>query len=336
MVEGVVALDSDECILHLNAAAARLLSGTPDQFQGRSIQEVMRNRELHQMIQAAMAKGDVTGGDVALYQNSEIIISARCSPLLDAGGGERGDGVVLVMNDVTQLRRLETIRSDFAANVSHEIKTPLTAIQGFVETLCDGAVADPDEAQKFLQIIARHVKRLAAIVDDLMQLARLEQDEQRRRLHLKSDLLCAMLSAAEQLCRPKADEKNITIQINCDQSLSAPIDADLMEQAAVNLIDNAIKYSAEGSSISVQAMAVDERIQIRFQDQGIGIAEKHLPRLFERFYRVDKARSRRVGGTGLGLSIVKHIVQAHEGTVTVESTLGKGSTFTIHLPRATP
>jgi len=329
MVEGVVALDAEERIMHLNAAAARLLAGPPEQFQGRSIQEVARNRELHRMVRTTLAGGEVTEGDVALYQRGEQILSTHCTPLLSADGGRMG--AVLVMSDVTQLRRLETIRSDFAANVSHEIKTPLTAIQGFVETLCQGAV-DAEESTKFLHIIDKHVKRLAAIVDDLMQLARLEQSGEARQMRLKPGPLKPVLEAAVLLCQPKAEEKRMTIDIQCDEHLSVRMDGDLLEQAAVNLLDNAVKYGAENSRISLSAMVLGREIRIRFQDQGIGIAKKHLPRLFERFYRVDKARSRREGGTGLGLAIVKHIVQVHAGQVTVESTQGKGTCFIIHLP----
>lgn len=331
MVEGVVALDLDERILHMNSAAARLLDGTLKQLPGRSIQEVVRNRELHQMVQATLAQGTVNQGDVALYGSGEQILSAQCTPLFDAD--KRRIGALLVLNDVTQLRRLETMRSDFAANVSHEVKTPLTAIQGFVETLCQGAVTDQSEAQRFLQIIQKHVHRLNAIVDDLMQLARLEQSESSGKLQLETATIRQILESAVHLCRPKADKKAMQIEIQCNETLSTTMDVDLMEQAAVNLLDNAIKYSPEDSEILLSAEAKSNEVLVHFHDKGMGIAAVHLPRLFERFYRVDKARSRREGGTGLGLAIVKHIVQTHGGQVTVQSVQGKGSTFTIHLPK---
>lgn len=334
MVEGVVALDPEEHILNLNAAAARLLGGDAARLQGRSIQEVVRNRELHDMIQTTLDQGIATQGDVALYRLGEQILNAHCTPLFDADG--RRMGALLVVNDVTQLRRLETMRSDFAANVSHEIKTPLTAIQGFVETLSQGSVTDPQEAQRFLQIIDKHVQRLTAIVDDLMQLARLEQGEESRQLRLETVSLEQVLRAAVQLCRPKADAKAMTIDIRCAAALTARIDAELMEQAAVNLLDNAIKYSPDNSRITVTAQVEGQEIRIAFADEGIGVAPAHLPRLFERFYRVDKSRSRRMGGTGLGLAIVKHILQAHGGQVTVSSIQGRGSTFTIRLPLTLP
>ncbi len=330
MVEGVVGLDAQEQILHLNKAAAVLLGGHTRQLQGRSIQEVVRNRDLHHMIQDTLSQGTDNQGDIVLYQKGEQILNIHCTPLFDADGTRMG--ALLVINDVTQLRRLETMRSDFAANVSHEIKTPLTAIQGFVETLHQGDVTDPVEIQRFLQIIHKHVLRLNAIVDDLMQLARLEQTDDNGRIRLERTPIKQLLQDAAHLCQSKADEKSMSIEIICDENLSIPVDVDLMVQAAVNLLDNAIKYSSPDSQITVTAENSDQEIQIHFQDQGMGIAEKHLPRLFERFYRVDKARSRREGGTGLGLAIVKHIVQAHRGYVTVESTQGQGSKFTLHLP----
>lgn len=330
MMEGVVALDAEERIMSHNAAAAQLLKGHAEKLQGRSIQEVMRNRDLHHMVKRTLEHGEVSRGDVALYQAGEQILHARCNPLFDADG--RRMGALLVMSDVTQLRRLETMRSDFAANVSHEIKTPLTAIQGFVETLCQESDLDPGEVKRFLDIIDKHVKRLTAIVDDLMQLARIEQGAEQPYLKLERVPVQSILLSASQLCHPKAEEKSMRVEVVCDDALVMPIDADLMEQAIVNLIDNAVKYSPPDSRIELAAQVDGDRLTIRVKDEGIGIAKKHLPRLFERFYRVDKARSRRMGGTGLGLAIVKHIVQAHNGQVTVESVQGKGSTFTITIP----
>ena len=331
MVEGVVALDGEERILHHNAAAAKLLKGHADVLQGRSIQEVMRNRDLHEMVRSTLDHGEVSQGDVALYQAGEQILQAHCTPLADPDGHRMG--ALLVLSDVTQLRRLETVRSDFAANVSHEIKTPLTAIQGFVETLSQGSDVNPAEAKRFLEIIDKHVKRLTAIVDDLMQLARLEQGpEHQPLLRLERVPIQSILHAANQRCCAQAKEKSMTVDIVCDHALAMAIDADLIEQAIVNLLDNAIKYSPSDRRIELAARADADRLQISVKDEGIGIAKKHLPRLFERFYRVDKARSRHMGGTGLGLAIVKHIVQVHNGQVAVESVQGKGSTFTIFLP----
>jgi two-component system, OmpR family, phosphate regulon sensor histidine kinase PhoR len=330
MVEGVVALDLQESILHLNEAAARLLDAVPEAVQGRTIQEVVRNRALHQMVRETLARGQTGDRDILMHGASERLLFTRCTPLLDAAG--QRIGALLVMNDVTQLRRLETMRSDFAANVSHEIKTPLTAIQGFVETLAQGSVDDPKEAQRFLEIIQKHVRRLVDIIDDLMQLACLERGGRMDRKRLRTTEIKALLADAVQLCLPKAEEKRIFVQVACPEDLAARMDGPLMEQAIVNLLDNAIKYSPADSRVTVRVETSERQIRISFIDQGIGIARKHLPRLFERFYRVDKARSRRAGGTGLGLAIVKHIVQAHGGQITVESEQGRGSVFTITIP----
>jgi two-component system, OmpR family, phosphate regulon sensor histidine kinase PhoR len=330
MVEGVVALDRQERILHLNEAAARLLGAAPEALQGRTIQEVVRNRELHRMVRETLSRGESGDRDIALHQAFERVLATRCTPLLDAAGQRMG--ALLVMNDVTQLRRLETMRSDFAANVSHEIKTPLTAIQGFVETLAQGSVDDPEEAQRFLEIIQKHVQRLVVIIEDLMQLACLERGGRMDRSLLRTIGIKSLLSAAAQLCRSSAEEKKISVEVTCPEGLEARMDGPLMEQAVVNLLDNAIKYSPANSRVTVWAETAEGQIRIHCKDQGMGIARKHLHRLFERFYRVDKARSRRMGGTGLGLAIVKHIVQAHGGHVTVESEQGLGSVFTITLP----
>jgi two-component system phosphate regulon sensor histidine kinase PhoR len=332
MVEGVVALNSQEQIMDINAAGARLFKRPPDQLKGRSIQESIRSRDLHHMVQKTLTDGVNTEADVTLYQNGQQILSIHCTPLMDAGGSRMG--ILLVMNDVTQLRRLENMRRDFAANVSHEIKTPLTAIQGFVETLAHGSVNHPEEAQRFLGIIQKHVRRLSAIIDDLMQLSRLEQDQETYRPKSKPSSVAEVIGTATQLCRNAAKKKNISITLKTDPELTVNMDSDLIEQALINLLDNAVKYSAADSNITIWARKKDSTVQIRIQDQGIGIAQKHLPRLFERFYRVDKARSRNMGGTGLGLAIVKHIVQSHGGRVSVQSVHGKGSTFTLHLPVA--
>ncbi len=332
MAEGVIALNPEERIMDLNEAASRLLGRPLEFLRGRSIQEVMRNRELHRMVRTTLSAGTSTQGDITLYQNGEQILNIHCTPLRDPDGASLG--ALLVINDVTQLRRLENMRSDFAANVSHEIKTPLTAIQGFVETLLHGSVEEPAQVQRFLGIIEKHVRRLSLIIDDLMHLSRLERDQEDRSLVMERGSVADVIRTAVGLCRDKADEKQIALGVTCREGLTVEMDAELMEQAVVNLLDNAVKYSPAESRITVAADREDGEIAIRVKDEGLGIAAKHLPRLFERFYRVDKARSRNMGGTGLGLAIVKHIIQAHGGRITVESAQGRGSTFTLFLPAA--
>ena len=329
MDEGVIAVDQSERVLSINQAAAKMFQLRSSGVQGRMIQEVVRHKELERFISEALSANDSIAVDLTLYQDEERVLNAHTTPL--KGAAEENIGILLVLNDVTQLRKLETMRRDFVANVSHEIKTPLTAIKGFVETLHQGAVSNPDEAERFLGIIDRHVHRLEAIIDDLLKLSRIEQEEKDHIVFEKHPIK-GIIQSAVQVCQAKATARNIQIQVDCAIDTSANMDVHLMEQAAVNLLDNAINYSEKDGSILVTAVFSDSEILISFEDNGIGIAKEHLPRLFERFYRVDKARSRKLGGTGLGLSIVKHIVQAHGGKISVESTHGKGSTFTIHLP----
>jgi two-component system phosphate regulon sensor histidine kinase PhoR len=331
MTEGVIAIDTEERIVSINQAAARLFEYEPLDCQGKSIQEIIRSPALQQFIRQALSSKIPSEEDITLFQNEERVIDVKGSPLLDAN--QHQIGTLVVFHDVTQLRRLEDMRRDFVANVSHEIKTPLTAIKGFVETLQQGKVEKAQEKERFLGIIQKHVDRLNAIIEDLLALSRIEQEDENKEIEFEPVKISDVFQAAIQLCRPKADEKNIRINLNCEKQATANFDPTLIEQAVVNLLDNAIKFSDPGSTVQVESHHENDQIVIRVQDQGIGIAQKHLPRLFERFYRIDKARSRNMGGTGLGLAIVKHIAQAHGGYVMVESRLGEGSCFSIHLPQ---
>jgi len=331
MLEGVIAIDSEERIVSINRAAARLFENEPAHCLNKSVQEVIRSPALQQFIRRALKNMNPAKEDITVYQNEERVIDVKSSPLLDAD--RQQIGTLVVFNDVTQLRRLENMRRDFVANVSHEIKTPLTAIKGFVETLQQGRVDSAEENERFLKIIQKHVDRLGTIVEDLLTLSRIEQEDEGKTINFQPVKIADTFQAAIQLCRPRADEKKIRIDLDCEKDSDAVFDPALIEQAVVNLLDNAIKYSKPQSTVLLTAQRQNSGVVIRVIDHGIGIAQKHLPRLFERFYRVDKARSRNMGGTGLGLAIVKHIAQAHGGHVTVESTLGEGSCFSIHLPQ---
>jgi two-component system phosphate regulon sensor histidine kinase PhoR len=332
MVEGVLAVDRDEHVITVNQAAARLLGINPAEASGRSIQEVVRNADLQQFVERALSSADPVEGEITLRGHGERFLQAHGTVLRDGQGREIG--ALVVLNDVTRLRRLENVRREFVANVSHEIRTPITSIKGFVETLLDGAMWHPPDAERFLGIVAKQVDRLNAIVTDLLTLSRIEQQAEEAMIPLENGPICEALEAAIQVCELKATAKDISIELACRKDLLAMINAPLLEQAVVNLVDNAIKYSDPGSTIQVEAAETDSEVAIAVRDQGCGIAKEHQPRLFERFYRVDKARSRELGGTGLGLAIVKHIALAHGGQVSVESTLGQGSTFTIHLPKS--
>lgn len=331
MVEGVVAVDKEERIISVNQAAAKIFDSSTEELQGRLIHEVIRNRDLQGFVEKALLNEASVEQDIFFYKNGERIINAYCNPLQDTDGKQIGTLVVLY--DVTHIKRLENIRKDFVANVSHEIKTPLTAINGFVETLQQGAIDNPEESRRFLQIISKHVKRLNSIVEDLLSLSRLEQKDKQQQFKLETINIQRILNSAILLCQSKADGKHIFIDLVCEEDLTAKLDPNLFEEVFVNLIDNAIKYSPEGKNINITTESNDSNILIHFKDQGVGIEKQHLDRLFERFYRVDTARSRNLGGTGLGLAIVKHIVQLHGGHITVESTPGAGSTFSIFLPK---
>jgi two-component system phosphate regulon sensor histidine kinase PhoR len=233
----------------------------------------------------------------------------------------------------TKLNRLENMRREFVANVSHELKTPVTTIKGFTETLIDGAKDDAADLERFLGIISRQTDRLSDIIDDLLTLSRLESAPLSEVLALDWHDLCEILQASREVCLSRAENKSIVLRVDCRSPVHVYVDHSLLMQAIVNLVDNAIKYSSENTRVTIVGRIDAARVRIDVIDEGPGIMEVHIPRLFERFYRADKARSRKLGGTGLGLAIVKHIANVHRGEVGVRSSVGKGSTFTILLPK---
>ena len=330
MVEGVLAVDAAENIIRLNKAAGKLLEIKPDSAEGRPIHEVVRNSLLREFIERTLSGIENVETDLTIGNQNEIFLQAHGAVLKDMQ--EKSIGAVIVLNDVTRLRRLETVRKDFVANVSHELKTPITLIKGFVETLQQGALEKREEAERFLDIMSKQVERLNAIIEDLLSLSRLEQDSGKSAISMEKTKVLQILESAIRDCESKLLEKKISIQLNCSNELEVFANSPLLNQAVLNLVDNALKYSEQGEKITVEAFVTGTEIVIEVQDWGCGIGSEHLPRLFERFYRIDQARSRQMGGTGLGLAIVKHIVQEHGGSVSVNSTLGKGSRFSIHLP----
>ncbi|NOY86575.1 MAG: HAMP domain-containing protein [Deltaproteobacteria bacterium] len=330
MTEGVVALDADERVISLNQAAARMLGTDPDVAQSRTIQEVVRNADLQEFVTRTISSPWAIEGEIILGSARERTLQLHGTPLL--GVDRRRIGAVVVLNDVSKIRRLERVRRDFVANASHEIRTPITSIKGFVETLLDGALEDRETAERFLHIILRHSDRLNAIVEDLLNLSKAEDQTDRGEVSFEEVPMKEILHQAVTSCSIGAEEKNISVPVQCPDGLTVKANPSLLAQAIINLIENGIMYSAEGSEVEVSALRVESKILISVRDQGCGIEKTHLSRIFERFYRVDQARSRSLGGTGLGLAIVKHIAQAHGGDVKVISTPGIGSTFTITLP----
>jgi two-component system phosphate regulon sensor histidine kinase PhoR len=331
MTEGVVAVDDGTRVITCNAAAGGLLGIDPEGALGHKLLDLVRNVSLHEFVDALLRGRDSLEVDLTLAVGEDRHdVQVHGAPLGAADDGGI-DGAVIVLNDLTRLRQYEAIRRDFVANVSHEIKTPVTSIKGFAETLLDGALDDREDAERFLRIIAGQSDRLSAIIEDLLSLSNLES-EGAGAVALERGSVLDVLQVAVDVCGLKAADKQISLELECPADLYAEINPPLLEQAVVNLIDNAVKYGPAGSSVEVSAALEPAGLVIRVRDHGPGIEREHLSRLFERFYRVDKARSRDMGGTGLGLSIVKHIAAAHNGTVAVQSALGLGSTFSITLP----
>lgn len=338
MAEGVIALDVEQRIIAINQSAVDLFSMPSKPEIGTWIGEVMRNSRINDFIDRITASGGKIDDEMVLPalnsggEQADRLIQLHGNSLRDAEG--KAIGVLVVINDITRLKKLETMRSDFVANVSHELRTPLTSVKGFVETLRAGAIEDREEAERFLQIIDRQVDRLSTIVEDLLVLSRIEQEAQAQGPQLQETRIAELFAAAIETCSVKAAQTKVRIETNCDPELRALLEPALIEEALINLIDNAVKYSSPGERIVVGAAVNENTGELTFSvaDNGTGIAPEHHDRVFERFYRVDKARSRKLGGTGLGLSIVRHVALVHKGRVSLRSALGEGSTFFIHIP----
>ncbi len=331
MNEGVMMVDNKERIITLNDRLKDFIHIDAPDVKGKMIQEVVRNTTLQRIISDSLNGVESVEDDIIVDNDGERFLHVYATLLSDAKGQK--SGVLVVVQDVTRVRQLENVRREFVTNVSHEIKTPLTSIKGFVETLQDGAIDNSEESKRFLGIIAHQTDRLNTLVDDLLVLSRVQRDSEYKEIALTEENLKMVAQSAVTLCQVKAKAKQIDVCVECDEKINAKINALLLEQALVNLIDNAIKYSSEKSKVIVRIEKKSDELLMMVQDQGCGIAAEHLPRLFERFYRVDKGRSRQLGGTGLGLAIVKHIARAHNGSVSVDSIPQKGSTFVVHLPR---
>jgi two-component system, OmpR family, phosphate regulon sensor histidine kinase PhoR len=332
MTEGVLAIDNNKRIISINRAAAIILGENQGQVQGKWIHEVVRNTDLQKFLSLIESDSSKSAEmTIALPSPSgEQHLQVHGSLLRDTQ--EKTIGALIVLTDITRLKQLENIRKDFVANVSHELRTPLTAIKGFVETLLTDAAQMPAESRHFLEIISSKVDRICSIVDDLLSLSSIERDSEQEEIGFEAIRLRQVVMAALDDVATQARTRKITLDAECAESIRVRANSSLLEQAIVNLLDNAIKYSDDGKTVRVQVRTEANEAIIEVQDQGIGIAAEHHNRLFERFYRVDKARSRKLGGTGLGLSIVKNIAASHGGRVSMESTLGTGSTFRIHLP----
>ena len=333
MVEGVIAIDPDQKILFANDRAGELLDFNPRTAVGRHLWELIRQRPLQGVIQSALAEDDRQHQTLSLNLPGSRSFAVQVARL----PGIRPRAAVLVFHDNTELRRLERLRQEFVANVSHELKTPLAIIKACIETLIDGGVDDPNFRDKSLHRIADQTERLHNLIIDLLRLARIESETEA--FEMEELDLGELATRCVERSRALADSKRTSLTALAPAPGSPPalvwIDEEAADQILENLVNNAIKYTPEGGRVTVRWGVEGERVVLEVSDTGIGIPTGELPRIFERFYRVDKARSRELGGTGLGLSIVKHLVQAMQGTVHAESTVGIGSTFTIHFPART-
>lgn len=341
MVEGVAVIDAEERLVFYNRAFSEIFGVQTSTAEGRPLIEVVRNAELVGLIRKALRGDEGLQNDISMgiVQMQSFSVTAAPVKALDSSGAEpdlaraKPSGAVVVLHDVTELRRLERVRQDFVANVSHEFKTPLTAIQGFAETLLGGALDDPGNNRRFLDIIRNHAIRLARLTNDLLKLARIEAGK--LEVEFFPVGLMELIEGCAETTLLKASRKQITLEIEVPPGLPAVRgDASLLRDVLQNLLDNAIQYTPPGGRVHVTAEAIGREAVITVSDTGIGIPTSDRERIFERFYRVDAARSREAGGTGLGLSIAKHIVEAHNGRLWVDSVIGEGSKFSFSIPIA--
>jgi two-component system phosphate regulon sensor histidine kinase PhoR len=322
MIEGVAVVGGDERILYCNGAFEKILELPEKSSQGKKLVEAVRQAELVAAVRQVLPGGEEVNGEVEVGTVRPRSFSVTAAPVHAAGSRS----AVLVLHDITELRRLERVRQDFVANVSHEFKTPLTAIQGFAETLLNGALDDKANRERFVEIIREHAWRLARLTDDLLKLSRIEAGRLELEFHpIRVD---ALVNSCVETARFKAQAKGLTVHVDLPAGLpSVHGDGGQLGEVLQNLLDNALQYTPAGGQIDVIARSSGREVTLTVMDTGIGIPESDLERIFERFYRVDAARSREAGGTGLGLAIARHIVDSHGGRIWVESAVGQGSRF---------
>lgn len=325
MGDGMIALDGQGNVLALNPVMEKVFGISESAVKGRPLLQAVRDYELERMWRDVLRTGKSAEQELRLLTPEPRTFNVHFAPLK---GAEHG--VVALLRDVTEKRRLERLRTEFIANVSHELRTPLTSIRGFVETLQDGAVENPQTAHRFLEILDHEVDRLSHLVEDMLSLGRIE--EQRCQFHRSPVDLGDLVRRAAEAFSERAAAKGLDLAVDVDDSLP-PVagDAGLLTQVFDNLIANALKFTDRGS-IQLTARHENDRVSVEVRDTGIGVPEDALPRLFERFYRVDRSRAAGRGGTGLGLAIVKHIMEGHGGGVSVSSKVGKGTSFIVRIP----
>jgi two-component system phosphate regulon sensor histidine kinase PhoR len=330
MAEGVAVIDSGQRVVFCNAAFCRTVGIEKSQCEGRPMIEAIPHSDLLTLIGQALATNETVQSELVVGSLRTRSFAGTVTPVRSAGNTT---GAVVVLHDISELRRLERARRDFVANVSHEFKTPLTAIQGFAETLLAGALQDAQNSRHFLEIIRDNSIRLGRLTDDLLKLAQIEAGK--LQLELKPVAVSEVIALCLETARLKAEAKRLALAVECSSDLPPVLgDSRSLQEILQNLLDNAVQYTAPGGRIAITAAARGREIVLSVSDTGIGIPKAEQERIFERFYRIDPARSRELGGTGLGLSIARHLAEAHGGRILVESEVGRGSTFHVCLPRA--
>ena len=329
MAEGVIAVGPLKQVITINPSVEQFFGIRKELILGKPLIQVVRNQKIDEMMDEAIHHQIVASNEIELHHPKEMVLRASAVGVSGDGGTIAG---ILVLYDVTEMRRLENLRRDFVANVSHELKTPLTSVKGFIETLSGGALQDSERSKTFLKMMEEDANRLTRLIDDLLELSKIESKE--LVLKLEPIDLKDEIEKAIRLFAPRIEERNLTIQngLSANRIPKVLADRDRLKQVFVNLLDNAIKFNKDGGKIIFKADVLGNQVKVSVEDTGIGIPEKAIPRIFERFFRVDQARSREAGGTGLGLAIAKHIIEAHSGTVSCESKLGEGSQFSFTLP----
>ncbi|GGI44399.1 PAS domain-containing sensor histidine kinase [Paenibacillus marchantiophytorum] len=335
MMSGIMMIDRDERITLLNPSAEYILGFSSQELLGKRYNEAKQQIDFTKLIQECIETQDPIRDEMIFYYPAERILDIHLSPI--AHEDEEWSGVLIVIHDITAVRRLERMRSEFVANVSHELKTPIAAVKGFAETLLAGALNDKETAVSFLQIIFDESERLNRLIGDILELSKIES--KRIPMNFSPIYLPEFLDRSCSVLRKEAEKKHIELTLQVDDDMYIEADEDRLRQIVINLLSNGISYTQDGGKVKVRVEPLDmnadgdyERLRLIVSDTGMGIPKKDLPRIFERFYRVDKARSRSSGGTGLGLSIVKHLVELHKGTIRVDSEVGIGTKFTIELP----
>jgi two-component system phosphate regulon sensor histidine kinase PhoR len=329
MREGLIVVNRDMRVVASNPAAHKLFSPSTGKLNSQRLTELTRNPAIYNAFLDGLKGNEVAGVKVETHGPDRQVFDLRVVPIGNVNG-HGGEGALGVFFDITRTERLELVRQEFLSNVSHELRTPLTAIMAFVETLENGAKEDPESCQRFLSIIRKNASRMHGLIDDILELTAIEGGNVQLRaapveLHSLVDDVCASLAT-------QAEAGGVTLENKVPPGAMGYADSRRLEQMLTNLVDNGIKFSHQNGTVTIRhESGTHDRILVT--DDGDGIPAQHLERLFERFYRVDRARSREMGGTGLGLAIVKHLALLHGGEVTVESELGKGSTFTVHLPK---